>query len=436
MKALPVIILSILLLLNQGYMENIDSDQNDKSFLIDNQLSKTISLDATPSVIHDGVISEGEYEYSQLIDIGRNFWLYYSVNASVVYFAMVADVLGYLTIGFNDKPKMLDSDVVIGYVSDQAYVQDSWGDTATTIKNDTIDNILSFAGIENSTSTLIEFSRNLDTGDATDDMVLPIDTEFDLIWAVHATNDDLISYHGYSDRGYSKMTINSGTIPTDLNLAIMGDHILASWVAPNNISPESYNIYRSVTSGSSYTLIGSNTSTNFQDTGFVKSSGNFYVVTAVNNSIESAYSQEVSVIIPADPATPTEFKAEGGENKIVLSWTDTLNDGNLTHYSLYRSESADGVFVNIQNITITSLTDTDVQPGETWFYYISSVNVLGESEFSATVSATVDEEVIPTTTPTTNQTTDSSDFILPGIAIAGAIIVIVVTLVLLRKFNK
>lgn len=432
MKALPVIILSILLLLNQGYMENLDSQQNDLNYTLDNQLSKAIFTNVATPVIHDGLISEGEYNYSVLIDSGKNFWLYYSVNASVVYFAMVADVLGYLTIGFNDQPKMFGSDVVIGYVSDQAYMQDSWGSTATNIINDTVDNILSFAGSENTTSTVLEFSRNLDIVNATEDFALPVDSEFDLIWAFHKTNDDLTSIH--SSRGNLKITLNSGTLPTDVTLEIKEDHILASWFAPLSISADNYSIYRSVTSGSGYTLIGSSVNTNYEDAGFIKSSENFYVITALSNLGESGISTEVSVIVPADPVTPTEFNAIGGENKISLSWTDTIIGAELIHYRLFRSSTSGGEFVNFVNSTGTSYIDTDVQAGETWHYKISSVNVLGESELSNSIDATVNED--PTTTPTTNQTTDPDSPILPYFAIAGALIVIVATFVILRKLNQ
>lgn len=437
MKALPVIILSILLLLNQGYMENIDSNTNEMNNLIDSQQLKNFSTHAVTTVIHDGLISEGEYNYSVLIDSTSNFHLYYSVNASVVYFAMVADVLGYISIGFNYSSQMQDSDIVFGNYTDKAYIKDSWGVSRFSFKADDTQNILSFAGSENITSTIIEFSRNLDTGDALEDFILPLDTKIEIIWAVHETSDGFTA--GHTGRGFSTLTLKTSDYPnqpTDVNLSIVGDHILVNWIAPSDtsITIDNYNIYRSVMSGSNFALVGTSITNSYQDTGFVKSSGNFYMVSAKNVWGESVNSTEVSVIVPIDPVTPTEFKAVGGDSKITLSWTDSINGADLIHYRIYRSPTSSGVFVNFINSTDTSYIDTDVQAGETWFYKISSVNVLGESVLSSSIIATVDE--VSTSVTTTNQTTDPESSILPYFAIAGAIIAIVATLIILRKLNK
>jgi fibronectin type 3 domain-containing protein len=59
-----------------------------------------------------------------------------------------------------------------------------------------------------------------------------------------------------------------------------------------------YNVYRGTTSGGPYTLLASVNSLTFTDTTGISGTTYFWVVTALNNTQESVYSNEVSGTIP------------------------------------------------------------------------------------------------------------------------------------------
>lgn len=69
-----------------------------------------------------------------------------------------------------------------------------------------------------------------------------------------------------------------------------------SWQAPASGTVLSYNIYRSLTSGSGFTTIGSVVAPtlNYIDQGLVHGTTYYYVVTAVYSGGESGFSNQVS----------------------------------------------------------------------------------------------------------------------------------------------
>ncbi len=72
-----------------------------------------------------------------------------------------------------------------------------------------------------------------------------------------------------------------------------------------------YDIYRSTTSGGTFTAIGSSTSATYSDTGRSASTAYYYKITAVNDSGASAYSSSANATTNAAPTTTT-VTAGGG----------------------------------------------------------------------------------------------------------------------------
>ena len=93
------------------------------------------------------------------------------------------------------------------------------------------------------------------------------------------------------------------------------------------------------------------------------------------------------------------LQASGGANKVELSWAQ--NDyATLAGYNLYRSETGtDGSFKKLNSavLTGTSYTDTNVEPGKTYYYYFTVVNTEGneESARSNTASAAPIDNIMP-----------------------------------------
>ena len=124
--------------------------------------------------------------------------------------------------------------------------------------------------------------------------------------------------------------------PTGLSAIAGSDYVLLSW----NISlgADSYNIYRSVTSGGGYSRIGNSASTNHRDASLTPETKYYYVVTAVKGSDESAYSSEASAVptsdIWLDPFNGDD-KGSGSESdpiKTVARLLQMLEPGKTIYY--------------------------------------------------------------------------------------------------------
>ena len=111
-------------------------------------------------------------------------------------------------------------------------------------------------------------------------------------------------------------------------------------------------------------------------------------VRAVNAIGAGAASPAVSATpqAPTVPDAPTGLTATGGNNQVVLSWTEPSdNDSPITHYEFSRD---DGATWHSTGSTALTYTDTDVTNGVEYDYQVRAVNVLGEGEASTTVDET------------------------------------------------
>ena len=124
--------------------------------------------------------------------------------------------------------------------------------------------------------------------------------------------------------------------PTGLSAIAGSDYVLLSWNV--SLGAESYNIYRSITSGGGYSKIGNSVYVNHRDDSPTPEMTYYYVVTAVKGSNESAYSNEVSAIptssIWLDPFNGDD-KGSGSESnpiKTVTRLLQMLQPGKTIHY--------------------------------------------------------------------------------------------------------
>lgn len=96
------------------------------------------------------------------------------------------------------------------------------------------------------------------------------------------------------------------------------------------------------------------------------------------------------------------LQANGGEGYVDLEWTQDDFDL-LAGYKLYRAESSDGTYTPIHSGIIPaqqkSLRDTNVQPGQPYFYKFTVIKTdMGESDFSNEATATPLDTIPPVIT--------------------------------------
>ena len=168
--------------------------------------------------------------------------------------------------------------------------------------------------------------------------------------------------------------------------------VTITWTA-SSLTPTSYSIGRSTTSGSGYVSIGSVAGTilTYTDTdiSLVKDTTYYYEVTAVG-SVCTATSAEASATASCSaPAAPSAgLVATNSNGAITVSWTAV---NGATAYTIYRSVGTDGIYTEIMS-SQTAATFTDPASGLTngtnYFYKISASNANAQcvSALSTTVS--------------------------------------------------
>jgi len=91
------------------------------------------------------------------------------------------------------------------------------------------------------------------------------------------------------------------------------------------------------------------------------------------------------------PSPPANLQAYGTGSSIVLNWEPPLYTGGstITNYRIYRG-TASGTETLLTTLgNVSTYTDTGVAVGTTYYYYVTAVNAVGESNRSNEVSATV-----------------------------------------------
>ena len=114
---------------------------------------------------------------------------------------------------------------------------------------------------------------------------------------------------------------------------------------------------------------------------------------------------------PEPPSAPTAFSAAAADSAINLSWSVPDDDGgaSIDGYEIYRGESASELALYDTVGVVTTYQDTEVAPGETWYYEVAAFNEAGPGAHSPTASATVPvpPPVDPPSAPTLSATRGS-----------------------------
>ncbi|MHA2059629.1 MAG: cytochrome and DOMON domain-containing protein [Candidatus Ranarchaeia archaeon] len=149
--------------------------------------------------VMDGIVSNEEYAHHLVVD-GGNYDIFWSVVNESVYMALVVNTQGFVGIGFAPERRMLNADMVIGWVtaSDQVEVFDcfSTGETGPHPEDTDLggtSDLISYNGTSNATHTTLEFSRLLAATD-TYDRSIPANDSLTIIWA-HGSAESLTGSH-------------------------------------------------------------------------------------------------------------------------------------------------------------------------------------------------------------------------------------------------
>jgi len=160
--------------------------------------------------------------------------------------------------------------------------------------------------------------------------------------------------------------------PTALTATGGNAQVSLSWTAAANAT--GYKVYRGPT------LVATQGTTSFVDTGLTNGTAYSYTVVATNGSASSPASAAVSAtpLAPPPPA-PTGLTATAGNTTVALSWTAVAS---ATMYHVYRNN------VLVGSPTGTTYSDTGLTNGTSYTYYVKAVTATTEGTASTSVVAT------------------------------------------------
>lgn len=187
-----------------------------------------------------------------------------------------------------------------------------------------------------------------------------------------------------SDYVYGTTLFSQTTIDTLLNVQVdlsTSNTISFLWDSVDNVSQ--YKIYRSRNSTGEYNLILSTTDNSFTDTNLDSDTKYYYKIRIVfdnDKTSDSSYFSSSTLL-----SYPSGLSIGYTTSTSIRVYWNNLESANS--YNIYRSESSNGTYELIKNITDTYTDDNGRSPNTEYFYKITAVDERGESNISPYTSA-------------------------------------------------
>jgi fibronectin type 3 domain-containing protein len=163
-----------------------------------------------------------------------------------------------------------------------------------------------------------------------------------------------------------------------------------------------YYVYRSTTSGGTYTKVGTVNATSFTDSNLLASTTYYYKVAAYDPSNNlSAQSSSVSATTTSAPVptVPSGLAMSTATTTgISLTWTaSTESGGSVSGYKVYRSPTSTGTYAQVGTSTSTSFTDSGLTASTTYYYEVSAYDPSGNASANSSSFAAATAAANPTT---------------------------------------
>jgi large repetitive protein len=155
-----------------------------------------------------------------------------------------------------------------------------------------------------------------------------------------------------------------------------------SWTANTATDLSSYKIYRSTTSGGTYTLVGhvAAPTTSFTDTEVQYGTAYYYTVSAIDTAAnESAKSSPVSVtpVEHVPPTAPTVSVTGHGDGLVSLAWSGATDNVGVTGYDVWMKQAVNGAWTKQADVTAESYTRSGLINGMTYYFKVRARDAAG-----------------------------------------------------------
>ncbi len=201
----------------------------------------------------------------------------------------------------------------------------------------------------------------------------------------------------------SEAAVTPMTVPTAAQSLTVGygdGELYLNWSAPadpGGTPVTGYNLYRGTAPGTESFMASLGNVSSFTNSSLTNGQAYFYYVRALNTVGEGPPSAEANNTPKRAPSAPPNLTATFGDRTAFLNWSAPADVGGaaLLRYEVYRATSSGAeVFLANTTASATTYTDTGLTNGQTYFYKVRAVNVVGAGPLSGEVSIT------PYSTPT------------------------------------
>ena len=208
--------------------------------------------------------------------------------------------------------------------------------------------------------------------------------------------------------------------PVDLSASASSSSAISiSWSSV--ASATYYELYRNTSSNSSSAaLIHTNSSTSYTDSGLDSGTLYYYWLKACNSVGCSDLSESANATTnEVVPSAPSSLSASAnGSSSISVNWSSVTG---ASYYELYRNTANNSTSASlVDTYSSTSITNSGLDSGTQYYYWIRACNSAGCSGFSASANATTDQEAPTTPSAPSASASGSSSISISWSSVSGA----------------
>ena len=154
------------------------------------------------------------------------------------------------------------------------------------------------------------------------------------------------------------VSVTVPSAPASLTATPGNTQVSLSWSAVTGAT--SYNVYDSTSSSGSYTKVASSTNTNSTVTGLTNGTAYYFVVTAVNNSGESGYSNQASATPPSSTYSAGSYPYDIAIDHSGNVWVTNYDTGYVTELN------SSGATISTYNVVVEPTAIAIDSSGNVW----------------------------------------------------------------------